>query len=151
MSFFNSKLRYGLCAAVDLALQPPTEACQSREIAARQAIPPAYLDQILAALKSAGIVRSVRGAGGGYNLARPPERIRVGDVVRALMRSDRLFSSHGEDEAADVNAPGVQWVIRDFEEQIETMLTHALDATTLSELAQRKQGLDDSLSFMQGI
>jgi Rrf2 family cysteine metabolism transcriptional repressor len=151
MSFFNSKLRYGLCAAVDLAMQSPTEACQSKEIAARQSIPPAYLDQILAALKSSGIVRSVRGAGGGYNLARSPERIRVGDVVRALMRSDRLFSSYGEDETADLNAPGVQWVVREFEERIETMLAEALDATTLAELAQRKQNLDESLSLMQGI
>src|SRR5207244_7931601 len=94
MSFFNSKLRYALCAAIDLAMQPRSEACQSREIAARQHIPGPYLDQILASLKGAGIVRSVRGAGGGYNLARPPERISVGDVVRALMRSDRLFSGH---------------------------------------------------------
>jgi Rrf2 family protein len=151
MSFFNSKLRYGLCAAVDLAMQPQTRACQSREIATRQDIPFAYLDQILAALKSAGIVRSVRGAGGGYSLSRSPDRINVGDVVRALMHSDRLFSSHGKEETHDVNAPGVQWVVRDFEEQIETLLTNALDATTLSELAQRKQNLDDSLSYMQGI
>ena len=151
MSFFNSKLRYGLCAAVDLAMQLPAAACQSREIAARQDIPGPYLDQILAALKSAGIVRSVRGAGGGYNLSRPPERIKVGDVVRALMRSDRLFSSHGEAESHDVNAPGVQWVVRDFEEQVETALTRALDSTTLADLAQRKQNLDDSLSLMQGI
>src|SRR5579871_5410149 len=110
MGFFNSKLRYALCAAVDLARQSPTEACQSREIAARQAIPGPYLDQILAALKSAGIVRSVRGAGGGYNLARSPERISVGDVVRALMRGDRLFSSHNEDDVSQVDAPGVNWV-----------------------------------------
>ena len=43
-------------------------------------------------------MRSVRGAGGGYNLARSPDRISVGDVVRALMRGDRLFSGHSEDE-----------------------------------------------------
>src|SRR5580704_1063112 len=123
MGFFNSKLRYALCAAVDLARHPPTEACQSREIAARQGIPGPYLDQILAALKSAGIVRSVRGAGGGYNLARPPERISVGDVVRALMRGDRLFSSHSEDDASNIDAPGVNWVVRQFEEQVESELT----------------------------
>src|SRR5579871_4773920 len=122
MGIFNSKLRYGLCAAVDLAMQPPTEACQSREIAARQEIPGPYLDQILAALKGAGIVRSVRGAGGGYNLARAPERISVGDVVRALMRGDRLFSSHNEEEPPDLSAPGVTWIVRDFEEQIENSL-----------------------------
>src|SRR4051794_25254776 len=97
MSFFNSKLRYALCAAVDLAMQPSTSACQSREIATRQQIPGPYLDQILASLKGAGLVRSIRGAGGGYNLARNPDRITVGDVVRALLRSERLFSGAAEE------------------------------------------------------
>jgi len=149
MSFFNSKLRYALCAAVDLAMQPSTCACQSREIAARQHIPGPYLDQILASLKGAGLVRSVRGAGGGYNLARPPERISVGDVVRAILRTDHLFSSAG-DEKPSVEAPGVNWVVRDFEQQVENLLSRHLDSTTLAELAQRKATLDDSLSMMPG-
>src|SRR5437899_11981769 len=119
MSFFNSKLRYALCAAVDLAMQPPAEACQSREIAARQHIPGPYLDQILASLKGAGLVRSIRGAGGGYNLARSPDRISIGDVVRAVLRNERLFSGHSDEGAPDVNAPGVNWVVRDFEEKVE--------------------------------
>jgi Rrf2 family protein len=149
MSFFNSKLRYALCAAVDLAMQPSTSACQSREIAARQHIPGPYLDQILASLKGAGLVRSVRGAGGGYNLARSPDRISVGDVVRAILRTDRLFSSAG-DETPSVEAPGVNWVVRDFEQQVESLLARHLDSTTLAELAQRKATLDDSLSMMPG-
>ena len=150
MSFFNSKLRYALCAAIDLAMQPRTEVCQSREIAARQDIPPFYLDQILAALKGAGIVRSIRGAGGGYSLARPPERISVGDVVRALMRTDRLFSSHSKDETPDINALGVEWVVHEFEEKVEAMLTRQLNETTLAALVQRKSDLDESMSIMPG-
>lgn len=151
MSFFNSKLRYALCAAIDLAIQPATAACQSREIATRQDIPGPYLDQILASLKSAGIVRSVRGAGGGYNLARTADKITIGDVVRALMRGDRLFSSHSEDDIPDVNAPGASWVVRDFEEQIESTLAKQLDSVTLAELAARKASLDDSLSYAADI
>jgi Rrf2 family cysteine metabolism transcriptional repressor len=149
MSFFNSKLRYALCAAVDLAMQSSATACQSREIACRQHIPGPYLDQILASLKGAGLVRSVRGAGGGYNLARSPERITVGDVVRALLRSERLFSG-AADETPSVDSPGVTWVVRDFEERVEELLTHHLDSTTLADLAQRKSTLDDSLSMMPG-
>lgn len=149
MSFFNSKLRYALCAAVDLAMQPSTSACQSREIASRQHIPGPYLDQILASLKGAGLIRSVRGAGGGYNLARAPERITVGDVVRALLRNERLFSG-SPDEAPSVESPGVTWVVRDFEEQVEDLLKRYLDNTTLADLAQRKTSLDDSLSMMPG-
>ncbi len=151
MGFFNSKLRYALCAAIDLAMQPASEACQSREIAARQKIPGPYLDQILASLKAAGLIRSVRGAGGGYNLARSPERITVGDVVRALMRGDRLFSSHSEEEAPDLNAPGVNWIVRNFEEDVEKSLTETLDSTTLADMVLRKIKLDDSMSISPGI
>lgn len=151
MSFFNSKLRYALCAAIDLAMQSPVEACQSREIASRQGIPGPFLDQILASLKSAGIVRSIRGAGGGYSLARTPDRISVGDVVRALMRGDRLFASHSEDDPPSVDTPGVNYVVRAFEENVESSLTLLLDATTLAELAQRKTTLDDAMSIMPDI
>lgn len=151
MSFFNSKLRYALCAAIDLAMQPSTAACQSREIAARQDIPGPYLDQILAALKGAGLIRSVRGAGGGYNLARSAEKIAVSDIVRAVMRTDRLFSSYSEEESPDLNTPGVNWIVRDFEEQIEAVLSHRLNTTTLADLVRRKVDLDDSLSIMPSI
>jgi Rrf2 family protein len=151
VSFFNSKLRYAICAAIDLAMQPSTEACQSREIAIRQGIPGPYLDQILAALKGAGIIRSVRGAGGGYNLARPAERITIADIVRAVLRTDRLFSSFSEEEPPDLNAPGVTWIVRDFEEQIESLIGSRLSSTTVADLVRRKMELDDSLSYMPGI
>ncbi|CCW34010.1 transcriptional regulator, BadM/Rrf2 family [Chthonomonas calidirosea] len=148
MSFFNAKLRYGLCAAVDLAMQPPSRACQSREIAARQNIPGPYLDQILAALKGAGIVRSIRGAGGGYVLAKPADKITVGDVVCALLRTDRLFAGPEEPIA---NAPSIAWVVHEFEEQVEEAISNILYSTTLADLVIRKQSLDDALSIMPGI
>jgi Rrf2 family protein len=151
VSFFNSKLRYALCAAIDLAMQPTTEACQSREIAARQSIPGPYLDQILAALKGAGLIRSVRGAGGGYNLARSADRINVSDIVRAVLRTDRLFSSFSEEERPDLNTPGVTWIVRDYEEQIEATISQRLSSTTLADLVRRKVELDDSLSIMPSI
>lgn len=151
MSFFNSKLRYALCAAIDLAMQPSTSACQSREIAARQNIPGPYLDQILAALKGAGLIRSVRGAGGGYNLARSADKINVADIVRAVLRTDRLFSSFSEEQPPDLNTPGVTWIVRDYEEQIEAAISQRLNSTTLGDLVRRKVDLDDSLSIMPSI
>jgi Rrf2 family protein len=151
VSFFNSKLRYALCAAIDLAMQPSTGACQSREIAARQSIPGPYLDQILAALKGAGLIRSVRGAGGGYNLARGADKINVSDIVRAVLRTDRLFSSFSEEEPPDLDTPGVTWIVRDYEEQIEATISKQLSSTTLADLVRRKVELDDSLSIMPSI
>jgi Rrf2 family iron-sulfur cluster assembly transcriptional regulator len=55
-----------------------------RDIAERTGLPQPYLEQILLALKGAGLVRSKRGVGGGYVLARPPERISLAEVVSAV-------------------------------------------------------------------
>ena len=55
-----------------------------REIADRTGLPQPYLEQILLALKGAGLVRSKRGVGGGYVLARPPEQIRLSEIVSAV-------------------------------------------------------------------
>ena len=55
-----------------------------REIADRTDLPQPYLEQILLALKGAGLVRSKRGVGGGYTLARPPEEITLAEIVRAV-------------------------------------------------------------------
>lgn len=151
MSFFNSKIRYALCAAADLAAQTKEAACQSREIAARQNIPGPYLDQILASLKSAGIVRSVRGAGGGYALARPAERITAGDVARAVLREDKLVASQSDVDEKDYASASMAWVMREFEEKIEALLASELAATTLADLVRRKQSVNDSLSFMPSI
>ena len=55
-----------------------------RDIAERTALPQPYLEQILLALKGAGLVRSKRGVGGGYVLARPPSDIRLSEIVSAV-------------------------------------------------------------------
>src|SRR5207248_6908532 len=81
MTLFTSKVEYALRALLDLAEQPSGRAAQSHEIAVRQGIPEAYLNQLLVALRRAGLVRSIRGAAGGYVLGRGAPSITVGDVV----------------------------------------------------------------------
>ena len=75
---------YGAHAVIELARRFGEGPVQSAEIAARQKIPEAYLDQLLCALRRAGIVRSVRGPHGGHELARPPSNLTLGDIVTAL-------------------------------------------------------------------
>lgn len=79
----STKGRYGLRAAVDLAMHNGETVALSA-IAERQKITVNYLEQIIPKLRKVGIVNSVRGAQGGYTLAKPPEQISVGDVLRAL-------------------------------------------------------------------
>ena len=73
---------YALQAIFDLASQRPGEPVKIAEIARRQRIPQKFLELILASLKQGGFVESRRGAEGGYLLARAPEAITVGEVLR---------------------------------------------------------------------
>lgn len=75
---------YGAHAAIELGRRYGQGPVQSAEIAAQQKIPEAYLDQLLASLRRAGIVRSSRGPHGGHELARDPRTLTLGDVVTAL-------------------------------------------------------------------
>jgi Rrf2 family protein len=76
------KGEYALQAIFDLASQRPGEPVKIADIARRQRIPQKFLELILAGLKQGGFVESRRGAEGGYLLARKPESITVGDVLR---------------------------------------------------------------------
>lgn len=80
----STKGKYGLRAMIDLAQYSEQEAVSISSIAQRQKISESYLEQLVAKLRKAGLVVSIRGAAGGYRLARPASGISVGDVLRAL-------------------------------------------------------------------
>jgi len=75
---------YGARAMIDLAQRHGQGLTQTAEIAARQRIPESYLEQLLAALRKAGLVRSVRGPAGGHELARAAADVTLGDVLDVL-------------------------------------------------------------------
>jgi Rrf2 family protein len=80
-----AKVDYGLRALLALSAGDESARTQTTEcLAAEQGLPPRFLGAVLADLRRAGIVASQRGAEGGYRLGRPPERITVADVIRAL-------------------------------------------------------------------
>lgn len=80
----STKGRYGLRALIDLAQHSEENPVSITSIAERQEISERYLEQLMSKLKKGGIVTSIRGAAGGYILAKPMEEISVGDVLRAL-------------------------------------------------------------------
>ena len=80
----TTKGRYGLRAVIDLARYAKNEPVSLSDVAERQGISISYLEQLMAKLKRAGIVQSTRGAQGGYSLAKHPEEISVGEILRAL-------------------------------------------------------------------
>ncbi len=80
----STRGRYGIHTMYDLALNGENGPQSIKAIAERGGMPEAYLEQLIAGLKKAGLVTSTRGAQGGYMLARPADEITVGDVLRAL-------------------------------------------------------------------
>lgn len=80
----STKGRYGLRLMVDLAINSTKSLVSLKEIAKRQDISEKYLEQIVTQLNRSGLVRSVRGAQGGYSLAKPANEITVGDVLRVV-------------------------------------------------------------------
>jgi Rrf2 family protein len=80
----STKGRYALRAMVDLATHSHDRPVSRKDIAARQNISPHYLEQLFAKLREAGLIEAVRGPGGGYLLAKSPDQITAGEVVRAV-------------------------------------------------------------------
>jgi Rrf2 family protein len=80
----SAKADYAVRAAVELAATPGERPVKAELIATAQEIPLNFLENILGELRHAGIVRSHRGAEGGFRLARPPEQVTIADIIRAV-------------------------------------------------------------------
>lgn len=81
----STRGRYGLKAMVDIAAHSGNNTCVSlKSVADRCSISDNYLEQLISPLKKSGLVKSTRGAQGGYVLCRPAEEITVGDILRAV-------------------------------------------------------------------
>ena len=80
----STRCRYGIHAMADLAQHYGEGPQNLHEIAERQQVPEQFLEQIIGALRREGFVESVRGAQGGYLLAKPPEEITIGALMRLL-------------------------------------------------------------------
>lgn len=132
----TAKVDYAVRAAMELARAAPDDGSRRRplkgqQIAAAQQIPPKFLENILAELKRSAIIGSMRGAEGGYWLARPPEEISIADIIRAV-----------EGPLADVR--GVRPESLDYPDDLEVLqrswvalranLRAVLDHVTLADL-----------------
>src|SRR4030065_2254437 len=80
----STKIRYGTRAMLELASRYGEGPIELREIAKRENISPKYLEQVIIPLRTAGLVKSVRGSKGGYSLAKPPSEILLKDVIEVL-------------------------------------------------------------------
>jgi Rrf2 family protein len=130
----TAKVDYALRAAAELAAA--AGAARKREaIAGAQGIPVPFLEQILLALKRAGIVRTRRGPEGGYWLARDPDAITLAEVIRAV--EGPLANVQGE-RPEDVEYTGAATPLQDVWIAVRANLRAVLDEVTLADLAANR-------------
>ncbi|MBZ0119401.1 MAG: Rrf2 family transcriptional regulator [Sandaracinaceae bacterium] len=135
----SNKGRYGVRAIFDIAFHNHGRATQIRDIAERQAIPPRFLEQIFQDLKRAGLVSAKRGPRGGYQLAREPAAIRIGDIVRAL---EGPLVLGGSKDAGDHEGDATSRAVTDeaFDELAKS-IEACFDAKTIEDLCERGEAL----------
>lgn len=127
----SAKSRYAIHAMIDLAQCQGQGPQTVRAISQRQNVPETFLEQLVAPLRRAELITSVRGAAGGYELARDASAILVGDVLRALdgvIRVTECALNPAACERAGGCAPRVLWA------RLNKAIDHVLDTTTLADL-----------------
>jgi Rrf2 family cysteine metabolism transcriptional repressor len=138
---FSSKAEYGVRLMVELGRQSPDQPTSLKAISEAERLPLAYLEQVVARLKRAGLVMSARGAHGGYWLARPAEQITMDEVVQALEgaiapmecflteTTERVLCSHShESDMGQHCATKLLWM------RVQGGIARSLQTTTLAEL-----------------
>ena len=132
----STKGRYALRMMIDLARNDQGGYIALRDVSGREEISPKYLEQIVTALSRAGFLKSVRGAQGGYRLARPPEEYTVGDILRATEGSLFPVSCLENDPVGcgrvDHCATFSFWV------GLQRVIDQYVDGVTLADLARRE-------------
>lgn len=131
---------YACRALLSLALRGDESGPTSvRDIAERTGLPQPYLEQILLALKGAGLVRSKRGVGGGYILARSPDEIRLSEIISAVDGPITLgdFGEPHQDGACDHEG---QCVLLSVWKETGDSMRHHLDGYTLANVAAIARG-----------
>ncbi len=127
MSLLPPAARLAVMATLDVAIYARGRPVSSRALAARHDLPPRRLESLLQALVHAGILKSLRGPFGGYELARERRRLSVGEIIRVALRAEEEEQAQGPLDA--VLAPLI--------DEAEGLALARLDAVTLDDLYTR--------------
>ena len=131
----STKIRYGARAMLELASHYGEGPIELREIARMQDISMKYLEQVIIPLRTAGLVKSVRGSKGGYSLGRPPAEICLNDVVETLEGPINLVDCLSDSKACKRSS---FCVTRDIWADVAEAFHRVLKAITLEEMVRRR-------------
>ncbi|MGI6778403.1 MAG: RrF2 family transcriptional regulator [Acetivibrionales bacterium] len=142
----STKGRYGLRALFDLAISSGGEHISLNSIAQRQDVSESYLEHVFSTLRKAGIIKSVKGAQGGYMLSYSPSNITVGDILRVLEGSLNIVEVNPDEKTSSQSieycVAGSVW------EKINDSIASVVDSITLEDLVNEYRRLNDYSSLM---
>lgn len=131
----SAKADYAVRAALELAASPDGKPVKGTKLAEAQHIPLQFLEHILLDLKHAGLIKTKRGARGGYWLAEPPSSVTVADVIRAV---EGPLANIQDLSPEETHYDGVAKRLRDVWIAVRQNLREVLEHVTLEELATGK-------------
>ena len=131
----SAKGEYAVRALLDLALAAGDALTPIQDIAARQGIPQRYLEQVLLGLRHAGFLVSRRGSAGGYRLARPPDQITVGAVLRAVEGTDTAVPARRGAKSAHPDMGDLAELWREIDQAVSAVI----DRVTVEDLRRRAE------------
>jgi Rrf2 family cysteine metabolism transcriptional repressor len=132
---FSNREQYGLRAMVELARRYGDGPISLAEVAEAQGISLSYLEQIVPPLRKAGLLKSWRGAYGGYSIASPPDQVTAGDVLKALEGPLVPIKCVDAGDKVDRCVREEQCAARAVWQRVHERLEEALDSMTLANLA----------------
>ncbi len=140
----STRGHYGLKAMFDLALYYGKTPVPLKAVAGRQKLSEHYLEQLLAMLRRAGLVKGVRGARGGYILSRQPAEITVGDVIRALEGPIAPVYCVNEEEPGDCDEADY-CIIRTVWARVRDSIAEVMDSISLADMCRDASKNPDKL------
>jgi Rrf2 family cysteine metabolism transcriptional repressor len=144
----STRIRYGTRAILELAAHYGQGAIELKEIAQRENIPAKYLEQVIIPLRTAGLVKSVRGSKGGYALAKSPSEVCLREVYEALEGPIRLVDCLGNLQACQ-KIPSC--VTREIWKEVSEAIDKIFGSVTLEEMLERKRQKEGTVPSMYQI
>lgn len=143
----STRGEYGLRAMLELARRYGEGPVSLKGIAQRQDISEHYLEQLVSGLRKAGLVRSTRGAQGGYMLAKKPEEITVGDIIRVLEGPIAPMECVSEKEPPECERVH-DCITRTIWARVRDSINQVLDSITLADMCAQADQLEDQRNYM---
>lgn len=138
----TTKSRYGARAIFDIAYHFAGVPVQIKDISKRQEISQRYLEQIFQKLKRANVVKSVRGPGGGYILAKDPNKITIGDIIKAMREPiDPVFCIDDKTKKNKNCSRAKQCVTRLIWREAGEKVTEFFDSVTIYDLCEKARNM----------